>query len=141
MEPVYEQYPVKLEEGKKFNDFVSRLPIMGYVASRTKVVKVIEKIGKEVTEVDPSEFEAKVRAAFVKPVDESKKDYKAEFEAEKRRNDELERRLAALENKEPNEKEIRSVLFARLKENGLNPAKNATTDDLKLMVQNLVFEK
>lgn len=114
---------------------------MGYIASRTKVIKVIEKIGKEVTEVDPSEFEGKVRAAFIKPVDESKKDYKADFEAEKRRNDELERRLAALENKEPNEKEIRSVLFARLKENGLNPAKNATTDDLKLMVQNLVFEK
>lgn len=109
---------------------------MGYVSARTKVVKVVEKIGKEVKEINAPEFEAMVRAAFTKPVDPSKIDYKADFEAEKKRNDELERRLAALENKEPTEKEIRAKYWAIAQEKGLSPAKNISTEDLKLMIEN-----
>ena len=164
MEPVYEQYPVKLIEGKSFNDFVDKIPVMGYVGSRTKVLKVVEKIGKEKKEVDPSEFEAKVRAAFVKPEAEAKRDYKAEFEGQKKVNDDLLKRLEALEakgnseeitenplgeelhqepeklagdaaNVEPTEKEIRKQLFAQAKDQGKNPAKNISTDDLRKLVE------
>ena len=136
---------------------------MGYVGSRTRVLKVVEKIGKEKKEVDPSEFEAKVRAAFVKPEAEAKRDYKAEFEGQKKRNDDLEARLLAIEAKqsekanesgatgeegekaneealhnestEPTEKEIRKQLFATAKDQGKNPAKNISTDDLRKLVE------
>ena len=135
-EAVYETHPVKLIEGKNFNDYIEKIPVMGYVSSKTKILGVIERKGKDITEVDPSEYEAKVRAAFIKPVDESNRDYKSEFEEQKKRNDELEKRLAALENKEPSDKELRVKLFSDARVKGLNPAKNITTADLKLMVEN-----
>ena len=108
MEPVYEQYPVKLNEGKTFNDFIANIPVMGYVSSRTKVLKVVEKIGKEKREVDPSVFEAAVRAKFAKPVEESKIDYKAESEKQKKINDDLLKRLEALESKNSDDELLKS---------------------------------
>lgn len=113
--PKIEDITVKLQGGigelKKYCEFMI---VRGFMESKPpKIVKVIErnKDGKwiDLKESDIAEAQIIVDQTLKKVKSDVKVDYKSEFEGQKKRNDDLEARLKALESKPkpgPKKKEI-----------------------------------
>lgn len=100
---VFERHTIKLVGEVGLEKYCKFLPIRGFYSKEPPViVKVLEKRGDKFEDLgEKAVIEAqKVVDALIKvakgPV---KVDYKAEFESQKKRNDDLEARLKALENK------------------------------------------
>ena len=135
--PKIEEITVKLQGGilelKKYCKFMT---VRGFMKTKPpKIVKVIErnKAGKwiDLKESDIAEAQLIVDEILKKVKSDVKVDYKAELESQKKRNDNLEARLKALEGKKQDKSPERELLETRA--NALKIAFRSNVGDDKLL--------
>lgn len=126
MTPKIEDITVKLQGGiKALEKYCKFMTVRGFMKSKPpKIVKVIErkKDGKwiDLKESDIAEAQVIVDQTLKKVESNVKIDYKSEFEGQKKRNDDLEARLKALEGKPEEDKSPeREILEAKATELGI----------------------
>lgn len=140
--PIFETYPIKLgDENGDYERFIANVAVMGYVKKNTKVLKVVE-IDDKTRDVkgevnDISSYENKLAAMFVKKADVSV-DYKAELDKANAKNEDLLKRLEAMEKyvaqkqKEENDAVEMEVLTEQYRKDfGKEPDKRWSLDRLK----------
>jgi hypothetical protein len=134
-EPIYDTHVIKLEEGYSFSNYLKQLPVLGLVKSKTMVVKVVEIKGKDQKEIDKEPYQKIVTEAMNAQKQPVQGDLSLQLEAEKKRNEELENRLKALEemlSKPAKVSEKEQLIADYIAKHGKEPDRRWSVEMLKL---------
>lgn len=100
---------IKLEDGDNFNKFIRHIPMTGYIMTEPPtVVEVLQKNAKgEYKKVSATRWQESLDQVLeeAKNVNSPKVDYKKELEAQKKQNQDLLKRIEALEASGEKEKD------------------------------------
>lgn len=132
-EPIYEKGVVKLIEGVNFKKYLSVLPNMDL--SRKYPPKVVNVVGKETGTEYPKEIEAYqiMVDLSIKPSLPVEVDLKEENKQLKKEIEEIKAAILSMQPKD----NTRELVVKKAKELGLEFAKNAKTDKLVGMIQEI----
>lgn len=134
-EPIYDTHVIKLEEGYPFTNYLKQLPVLGLVKSKTMVVKVVEVKGKDQKEIDKEPYKKMVIDSMTAQKQPAQGDLSLQLEAEKKRNEELENRLKALEemiSKPAKSSEKEQLIADYIAQKGKEPDRRWSVEMLKV---------